>query len=166
MTGRIAHPPDNPRTTARHRRGLSLFELGMTLAIMGVIAAIAMPRYAGAISRYRVDLAARRIAADLAMAQNRARVTGSTRTVTFTPKTATYVLASVADFKTVGSDYTVKLSESPYQAAINSVDLGSDGVIVFNGYGYPDSGGSIVVSSGSNQKTVAVNATTGGVTIQ
>jgi type II secretion system protein H len=147
-------------------RAFTLVELIMVIAVTGIIAAIAVPRYGNALSQYRVDVAARRIAADLALAQHRAKVAGASRTVTFNVAAASYQLTSIADFKKPAVDYTVNLSQSPYAATLTSVDMGGDTSITFNGYGVPDSGGSISVASGSKQRTVTVDATTGGATVQ
>ena len=43
-------------------------ELVLVMVIVATLAAIAVPRYAQATSRYRADAAARRIAADLSLA--------------------------------------------------------------------------------------------------
>src|SRR5262245_20118717 len=143
-------------------RAFTLIELVMVIALTGIIAAIALPRYGAAVSRYRVDLAATRIAADLALAQHRARGSGATRTATFHVASDSYRLNSIADFKKPGTDYTIILSQSPCFVSLGSVNFGGDNAIAFNGYGLPDSGGTVTVISGSIQRSITVDAITGG----
>lgn len=148
------------------RHGFSLMEVVMVMAIIGMMAAVAAPRYANSVARYRVDLAAKRIAADMALAQQRAQIVSGSRAVAFAVSTSSYQLPGVPDLKKPAIDYSVKLEQGPYRAQIISANFGGDAEVVFNGYGVPDSGGSIVISSGSVQRTITLNATTGGVTIQ
>ncbi len=56
-----------------HPRAFSLIELVIVVAIIAVIAAVAAPRYGMAATRYRADLAARRIAEELRFASELAR---------------------------------------------------------------------------------------------
>lgn len=147
-------------------RGFTLMELVMVMALAGIFAAIAVPRYGNALSRYRVDLAAKRIAADLALAQHRAKVAGASRTVTFNVASSSYQLAAIADFQKPSVNYSVNLTQSPYVAKLISVNLGGDSSIVFNGYGMPDSGGTLTVASGVHERVIIVNATTGEAKIQ
>lgn len=147
-------------------RGLTLVELVMVIALTGIIAAIAMPRYGAALSRYRADLAAKRIVADLALAQHRARIAGASRTAVFNLAAHSYQLTSIPDFKKPNIDYSVNLTQTPYVAALTSVNLGGDATITFNGYGTPDSGGTITLTSGSAQRSITVDPITGAATIQ
>ena len=62
--------------------------------------------------------------------------------------------------------YTVKLAETPYSARITSASFGGDSDLVFNGFGIPDSGGTVVIRVGSYTKTITTEANTGKVTIQ
>ena len=72
-----------------------------------------------------------------------------------------YTLPGVQDLDHAALDYTVRLQDPPYEALMVSADFGGDEVLVFDGYGLPDSGGTVVVQSGQYQKTVSVDPTTG-----
>jgi len=164
----------------RHRHAFSLVELCLVMATIGVVAAMAVPRYVSSIERYRAESAARRLAADLTLAQSRARVLSSAQTLVFTGNT--YQITGMTDPEHPSSTYTVDLSADPYFAAVTSVLCGptsgayTQSQITFNGYGAPyttDASGAVnasaarfVVSAGGVQKMVRVDVDSGAVTIQ
>jgi len=147
------------------RKAFTLIELVMVIAIIAVLAAIAMPRYAASLARYRLDAAARRVVADLTMAQTRARITSASQTVTFSTATSQYTLAGMADPEHPSATYAVRLSDDPYSATIYSCSF-TNAAVTFNGYGLPDGAGAVIIQSGSMSKTVVVDADTGVASIQ
>jgi type II secretion system protein H len=148
------------------RRGFSMVELVLVLAILGIMAAVAVPRYATAASRYRCDAAARRIAADFALAQSQARTTSKGQSITFNLAASSYRMAGMASLNRTSGDYTVDLTDNPYCATLVSADFGGAPTVTFDAYGGPSSGGKVIVQAGSVQKTVTLNAYTGRVTVQ
>jgi prepilin-type N-terminal cleavage/methylation domain-containing protein len=154
------------RHDSRELGGFTLIELVIVLAIMAVFSAIAIPRYGASAARYRADLAARRVVADLALAQSKAKGTSSTTSVVFYVSTNRYQLPQLSSPDGMGGTYTVGLGEQPYAANLVSADFAGDAQITFNGWGLPDSGGTVVLISGTEQRTVTVNAETGMATIQ
>jgi type II secretory pathway pseudopilin PulG len=153
------------RLTGRHG-SVSLLELMLVLAIVAVFAALAVPRYGRATARYRLDLAARRVAVDLRLAQTHAKVTSSSRTVRFSAATEQYELQNVPAPDGASGSYTVFLSAEPYRADLLSADFNDAPQITFSGWGLPDAGGTVVLSASGQQKTVTVAADTGQVSIQ
>lgn len=154
-------------------RGFSLIELVMVIAILATMSAIAVPRYANALTNYRVDSAARRIVADLAYAQSQARESSSSRTVSFDTASDSYRLNDVADIDRSSGAYVIDLRGEPYRATLVSAvfDDSSDVAdlldeVVFNGYGLPDSGGTIVVTVGTTSKTIVLDPDTGQAVVQ
>jgi Tfp pilus assembly protein FimT len=144
----------------------SLAELVLVVAIIAIISAIAVPRYASALVRYRADAAARRVVADLSLARHLARQTGQSRTVTFNTVTGRVRIIGQSGMDAPASNYETNLAAAPYQAAITAADFGGDATIIFNGYGVPDSGGAATVAAGDATKTIAVDAVTGQASIQ
>jgi type II secretion system protein H len=150
------------------RHGFTAVELIIVVLIVAIMAAAAVPKYADALNRFRVDLAARRIAADLATVQARARATSSSQTILFTlpPQGSRYQIAGMKDPDRPAATYTVNLADYPYLVTLNSANLGGDTTLVYNGYGMPDSAGTIVVQAGQYTKTVTVDPNTGMAAIQ
>jgi len=146
-------------------RGFSLVELMMVICILGILAATAIPRVASSLQRNRAEAAARRIASDLNLAQTRARQASASQTVVFDVAGGSYTLVGMMSPDHPTAPYVVSLKDSPYEVLIGSASFGGDAQIVFNGYGTPDSDGTVLIRAGSFWRTVAVAAETGRVTV-
>ena len=145
---------------------MTLLEVLLVLAIVGVLAAMAAPRYGQASSRHRADLAARRVVADLCLAQTQARTASSFRTVLFSPALEQYQVLGVSSPDGLPGDYTVALAAEPYGADLVSAIFNGVSQVVFNGWWLPDAGGTVVLSVGSQQRTIVLEAATGRASIQ
>ncbi|MBN1489571.1 MAG: prepilin-type N-terminal cleavage/methylation domain-containing protein [Phycisphaerae bacterium] len=144
--------------------GYTLVEVVLVLAILGLCAGIAVPRFANSIALHRAEAAGERLVVDLTLARQQARQSSASRTITFDSVAHSYSIAGVAGLDNQQATYSVVLTREPYNARIASVDLGGNNTITFDGYGAPDCGGSIVVSVGRFQVTVTVDAATGKAT--
>lgn len=140
-------------------RGFSLVELLIVLAIMVTVAGIAAPRFSGAVARYRADAAAKRVAADLQLAADRARAMSTPGTIQFSG--SVYTIVGVADLQHPTQDYTVNLSDAPYHAQITAVDFGGATDLVMDGFGLPSADGSVVIKVGGELRRVSVQASSG-----
>lgn len=148
------------------RGGFSLFDVVMVLAIIVVLAAIAIPKYAAALSRYRVEAAARRIATDVEYAIARARTTGTDGKITFDEASDAYTVDGAPGLSDPSQPYEVKLAEAPYHTEIVSAGFGGLSWVAIDGYGYPKCGGSLVIRSGEAEKTVILDRYSGKVTVE
>ncbi len=149
-----------PRTQSRARRhAFTLIELTMVLVLVGVIAAVAMPRYANSLARYRAEQAAKRLQADLILARQLAvRGSRAVRIGFVTGSTSNYYLAGVPDPDRPASIYTVNLFDEPYAATFGTVTVGGDDRLIFDGFGIPDSTAAIMLIVGSERRRVVVDA--------
>jgi prepilin-type N-terminal cleavage/methylation domain-containing protein len=152
-------------TLGRAPAGFSLIELTVVVVIIGIVAAMAIPRFGGSLAHRRVEAAARRVSVDLALAQRRAKLTSASQKVTFDVDANTYVLVGALHLDHPEATYTVSLVGDPYAALITKADFGGDADIVFDGYGQPDSGGTVVVGVGEYYKTITLDVDTGRVSI-
>ncbi len=148
------------------RRGFSILELVLVVVIIAITAAIAVPRYVSSINFYRTDLAAKRIATDLAMARDNAWTTGAQRTATFDAAANTYSMPGIRSLERSTADFAVDLSGRPYYCDLVSVNFQGRTSVTFDAYGLPNRGGQVVVRSGQFQKTIVLNPYTGNATIQ
>ena len=139
----------------------SLIELTLVLAIMAVIAAVATPRYTHALARYRAEATARRVVTDLHTAQRVARQTSRAHTVTFdrTADTITYALPA-RDGQSRRKQVT-RLGGAPYHGRLVSVNFDGNRSVTFDGFGQPDSGGTVVVAAHGRRRTVVLDGASG-----
>ena len=133
-----------------------MLELVIVMTLIAIVGGIAIPRYGASLANHRVEAAARRIAADLAYARRHARFASSSTTIVF----------DIATHQYSDSITTVALEDDPYKAIIVSVNFGGDAEIVFDGFGHPDSGGSVLVQSGDRTRTVTLDGDSGRATIE
>jgi type IV fimbrial biogenesis protein FimT len=148
-----------------HRRAFTLVELVVVVLLMGILTAVAAPRFNAALSRSRVEAACQRIKTDLAWARQTALTKSATQSVQFFTSPARYTVTGVADLDRQANAYSVALDDATYRSSIQSATLGADAIVQFNRYGQPDSGGTITVRSGSVTRTVTVDAATGGASV-
>jgi len=157
----------------------------MVMAVVVVLAAIAAPRMGSSTSRYRLDRAAWRIAADMGYAQTLARRTSRAQRVLFDAGAETYTLQAVPGLDNAGSEYTIALSGGGYAVNLASVQFTNTNAYTstsgfsFDMWGTPQCGdpnsgvplaaltsGSIVIQLGSTTRTIAVDPVTGRAGVQ
>lgn len=135
----------------------------IVLLIMGILTAIAAPTFFDSLLFHRVESAARRVKADLELARTQARATSASQTVTFT--NSTYTISNMMSLDNPNAVYSVDLTKSPYSLDSATADFSHLTKVAFDGYGTPTSGGTVVLKAKSHSCTVALNGTTGDVTI-
>jgi prepilin-type N-terminal cleavage/methylation domain-containing protein len=147
-------------------RAFTLGELILVLAIIATLALIAAPRFANATARYRSELAAGRIVADLALARSQARASSRAYTISFDVAANSYKYFDGTTMALADAVTAVQLDEPPYNAAITSAAFGADDEIIFDGYGVPDSAGAVIVRVGGYEHTVQLDPDTGEASVQ
>ncbi len=130
----------------------------IVLAVIAITAAIGIPRYASAIGRHRADMAARRVAADLEYARATAKAVGAARTVRFDIVAVSYAMGSVASVDHQSTNTVVALGAEPYKATISSANFAGDVKVTFDGFGRPNSGGTVVIRVGDVARTITLDA--------
>jgi prepilin-type N-terminal cleavage/methylation domain-containing protein len=150
----------------RRGPGFSLIELVLVMTIISILAAIAVPKYAGALARYHADAAARRVVSDLEYARQLAQTSSATVSVELEIDSDMVHLVGVSNLDNASGDWRTELNNRPYNSDLVSVDFGGDAIVIFNGFGDPDSGGTAVVTAGSVSKTIILNAATGKAVVQ
>lgn len=139
-------------------RGFNLVELLLVLAIVAVLAGIAVPRYADASARYRLESAARRLAVDLAAARAAARATASPRVVRFDAAAGSY---EVDDGDPATPNEVVSLAGEPFGVDLVAVTLNAGGAVAFDAYGQADVAALVAVRAGGLGCVVSVEPGTG-----
>lgn len=155
------------------RQGVSFIEFTISVLILGILAAIAMPVYSKSVLRYRADVSAQRIAQDINRTQCIARQSNSSRTISFTLSDHSYTISGVNSMERTSQPYRVSLSEQPYQTAFTSLTTAAQPTtqlasvsVSFNRFGMPDQGISVLIGAGTIQKRVDVAPTSGRVSVQ
>jgi prepilin-type N-terminal cleavage/methylation domain-containing protein len=145
------------------RPAFTLIEVTLVIVAIAIVSAIAVPRYAGAVNRYRVEMAAKRVAADLALTRNTARTSGLGQTIEFGTPANGYSMPGLAAADGRTGDYVVKLGDEPYRVSLGTVTIGSAGatLLQFTRYGDPTAAASVVVTSSGYSRTIYVDGTTG-----
>ena len=167
--------------TARSEKGFSLVELIIVVTIMGILAWVAYPRLT-ATTEIKIDAAARRVAADLRYAQNRAI---GTRVVhgllfdaaaesykVFAPTPATPAVDPADRARSLAVDFTRRPEFKG--VTIVSAAFGATPGVKFDYFGVPrDTAGTdiaatgrVVLACGALLDTIEVTPGTGKVTVR
>lgn len=136
-------------------------ELMIVVAILGVVSAVAVPRFTDMLSRTRLHEAARRVKMDFALARQQAILTGTPQTVLFNISSDNYQLVGMNDFDQSGQGYVVSLAEEPYQVTLTSAVFGTNSTVIFDAYGVPDSAGVVGLRTANRQINITLNGQTG-----
>lgn len=150
-------PHNGTGSAAPPARGFSLVELTLVLAMVGVLAALAAPRFANATSSRSVEAAAARLTADLRYAQASARATSADCTVAF-DRDAGYSIVVPGKPTTI-----IDLAAEPYGVTLVAKLVGDSTTLIYNGFGSLNSEATLTISRGGHSATLIVDAQTGEV---
>jgi type II secretory pathway pseudopilin PulG len=159
-----------------------MLELVVVMAVAATLAAIAVPRFAGSITRSRADAAASRLVADLELARTRARASSRPREVRFAAGTSSYILQGEPTATTPGAAYLVDLAAAPYYARLTNLTLADDPspgaavvaapgttparTIVFDAFGTPLRGATIQIAVGDQRRRVSIDPSSGRASVE
>jgi prepilin-type N-terminal cleavage/methylation domain-containing protein len=87
--GKLSRRPD-----AANRKGFTVIELAVTLAVIGILVKIALPNFLVWLPVLKLSGAARQIATDLQLAREQAIATNASKTVTFNTSAGSYTFGS------------------------------------------------------------------------
>ena len=146
------------RSARTKSAGFTLIELVLVILILGILGAVAAPRYAEALDATYARAAAVRVEIDLKYARQLAQQTSSSKTVTFDIAANRYTLDEVESRDRPNEDYIVTLTDDEFNAEINSVDFSGETSVTFDIYGHADNSGTVAVQSGGHIETVVIDA--------
>jgi Tfp pilus assembly protein FimT len=140
-----------------------MLEVTIVILIMSIFAAVTAPAYLNSLLFHRVETAARRVKSDIDYARQRARLTSTPQTVTFSG--SSYTLSGAKSLTNPSKSYTVDLQKSPYALDNAVANFASTQVLTFDGYGSPSSGGTVTLNAKAHKCTITVDSVNGTVTI-
>jgi Tfp pilus assembly protein FimT len=151
----------NRKTTRPAQRGpraFSAIELTVTVFVIGVTAAITVPRYQSGMGKYRLENAARRLSTDIESMRQRATLLGAEQTIVFAEDG--YKLYKRDGRGNITSEL-VEYTQEFYQSTVNWVMLSGNGDLTFNAFGMPVSGVLIRIDCQGKSRVVHVAGATG-----
>ncbi len=154
----------------RSRRAFSLVEVVLVVVIVGILAAIAVPRFADSNALYRVETAAKRVEADIHLAQDLARSLSASHNVTFRAGSTAYIIEPTSSGATpMGASQSgariTDLDVSPFKSRVMRASFGGSTTLAFDAYGAPVAPGFVVVYAANWGALVRVGAGLGVVDI-
>lgn len=148
---RITHAP-----TGSHRScAFTLIELVVVVVIMAIMASVAIPRFASAASRYRVDAAVQQIISDVNTTSAIANLASETKLIQFDAYEESYTLVGQPSLNNPAADHVVDLAVEPYRVNLLQITFGGDAELQISGYGLLLESGQITVAAGRNARRIS-----------
>lgn len=145
------------------RSGYFLQEVVVSMFVLGIVAAVAIPKYNASLNRYRAQIACQRLAQDIELARRHARFTAQNVTLFVSFNKNFYSIDPLDSPLRPSSTYQVVLSEAllcPVISGLISPQSRStqpDLTITFNRYGFPDVAASIGICCADASGTVQLS---------
>ena len=139
------------------RGGLTLIDVTLAVMIIGILSAVAVPRFTDFYMRQRLSSATARFQADVNFARRQAMATTANIVLDLQPTTNTYSFSDLPDPAHPNLNYTVRLAEAPYRAEIVGTNLSSNSTTI-NGAGVVSQPGTVTFRCGSSVSTCEIGA--------
>jgi prepilin-type N-terminal cleavage/methylation domain-containing protein len=155
-----------------HRCAMSLIEVTLVILVMGILAAVAAPRFADSVRAIRLEAAARQLAAHIDYVRGVALNEGRTATLVFDNVRHTYASESVDFPQRTGELLQVSMPLDYDPTFTLEADFDSQSTLSFDFEGVPHAGasplkvGRIVLGSGGETFAVVVSPGTGATRVQ
>ncbi|MEO1535168.1 MAG: prepilin-type N-terminal cleavage/methylation domain-containing protein [Planctomycetota bacterium] len=146
-------------------RGFTLVELAVVIAVLAVVAAVAVPRFASASARSRLDAAAARVTNDIALLSATAQAASTDRQAVFDSFSDQYVLLGVRDRGRM-LNRGVNLGTAPFETNLVSATFDGSPLLTMNGYGVAETSGTINLAVGSFGKRIVLLAGSSSVQVR
>lgn len=146
--------------------GYTLIELVLVIAILGILA-IAVVLISPSITPARLDAAAKQVQSDIEYAQQMAMMVTTTHGVSFVASGA-YTVYESTTATPIASPLTKQSMVMTLSDKFPDISIQNNYTVEFNSFGSPTTGGggSVVVTDGTNTRTITVTANTGKVTLE
>ncbi|MGP1272664.1 MAG: prepilin-type N-terminal cleavage/methylation domain-containing protein [Phycisphaerales bacterium] len=152
MPGR---PGTSSNRVAGPAGGFTLIELIVTAAIIAVVAAVAVPQFAAASARYRLDLATQRVLSDLSIVAGAASAAGTSRSVVFDAPSDSYIMLGIASQGRAFNRW-VDLGPEPFKTDLVSATFTDAVMLKMSGHGVAENDGLIIIASGLEAKRITL----------
>jgi prepilin-type N-terminal cleavage/methylation domain-containing protein len=140
------------------RPAFSMIEMVLVVIIIGVIAAIAAPRFAEAGSGRRLSSASKIIERDISSIQLRAKATGKIHTLVFYPASDMYIALEGTDIRKDAIVFMRELDEAPLSLDLARTDIGDNQDIVISAFGGFDKAFTVTVADDGIEREVSFTA--------
>ncbi len=145
----------------RDPRGVSLLELLVVLVLIGILAAVAVPRFSGAAPTMSGLSAARRIIAEIEWVQAEAIRTQQSQYIWFRPLLNQIEFSGLKDPVHPSRDYVINVAREMSGVTLTSANFAGLKKLTFDAWGRPDAGGTVVLTLGEHTWTITVDGQTG-----
>ncbi len=153
-----------PRSNAR-RSAFTLLELCIVVAVVGILAAVAAPRFSQAADRYRAQSALQRLDSDLQLAMTTARARGQTILFNLDSETSSYSFKNLPNPHTGEGNTTINLGAQPFRTPVVGSVMPLSGTISILPTGLADESFAVTVVSGATIRTLTFDSRTARSTI-